>query len=253
MNGDLELREQGLQPVDETTRELLEDWFVPGDLYVLSQYSTRNDSHSWYCCGDLSIVWDDAGGPQLVAIAVERDHAMNQIRVTCTRHALEAAAHAWLIERGCPADPLLCHVEEPYYQPSDEQSLHTATKLRESGTRYAGVDSYSSSGTDGEVWQLVTDAQGGDLPVRLFVETFGPGPLATLREGAFADDAAAYDWLHNRPGPLPDPPEELPAADRRCADAALARTHSGLPVTLSPAGDVQLPLPAVGLGTGRAR
>jgi hypothetical protein len=252
VNNTLDLREHGLLPVDETTRELLEDWFVPDDLQLLSHYSTRNDSHSWYCCADTSMVWDDSGGPQLVALQVERDHAMNQIRVTFSRHALEPSAHAWLIDRGCPAEPLLQHVEEPYYQPTDEQSLHTAAKLRASSTRYTEINSHSaSSEVDGEVWQLVTDAQGGDLPVRLFVETFGPGPQCTLHEGAFADTAAAYAWLDERPGPLPAPPEEPQASGRRRAQVALART--GLPVTLSPAGDVQLPLPAAGLDRGRAR
>ncbi|WP_406416430.1 hypothetical protein OH809_39040 [Streptomyces sp. NBC_00873] len=75
----------------------------------------------------------------------------------------------------------------------------------------------------------------------MFLEEVATDSLTyTVREGAFADEDAAQDWLDNRDGPLPEPPEYR-------GDGAALRTRAALTRSTSPSA-----IPNAGLGTSTA-
>lgn len=81
-------------------------------------------------------------------------------------------------------------------------------QIQKSGTRYEGIDTYTSDDNPSEAWTLVNDSQATQAPVRLFYEEWNhDAGTYTMREGAFPDVGVAQTWLDERSEPLPEPPE----------------------------------------------
>jgi hypothetical protein len=255
VNNTPDLRRADLLPADPDTRRALDMWLNTEELWVLNEYSTQDDSRSWYCCFDTTATWGIPGSPQLLALLVERDQVNQRIRIEHAQHDLEAFAHNWLVERGCPPETLTTYAIPTPFAMTDEQSLRATEKIRTAdGDRYTPLNSYTDDDPDhAESWVMVEDTQAATLPVRLFVQTWGPEPDTVLREGAFDDQDAAYAWLDERPGELPAPPEErMPGSSPR-SRAALSRTAEGPAATVSSAGDAPFTPLSAAPGRRRAR
>ncbi|MFD8916038.1 glycosyl hydrolase [Streptomyces sp. NPDC059575] len=196
-----------LTPADDASAEALETLW-PGDLRVLSQHhTTPHGSHSFVLAHDRSATWGIPGAPQVVAIAVARDLSLSTFTLETSYHATASFAQNWLAERGCPPEHITPAAENRL-KPNDDLTLQVEQQIRESGTRYEVLDSYTSDFDPCETWTLTRDSDAATAPVRVFHEQWDHDTgTYTMREGAFADVGAARSWLDDRGDPLPEPPE----------------------------------------------
>ncbi len=142
-----------------------------------------------------------------MAIAVARDLQQFTFTLETSHHATVPFAQNWLVERGCPPAKI-AQIAKGYLDPADDLTLQVEQQIRESGTRYEVLDTYTSDSGPCETWTLTRDSQADQVPVRLFLEEWDhDAGTYTVREGAFADVDAARSWLEDRDGPLPEPPE----------------------------------------------
>ncbi|MFI0942781.1 glycosyl hydrolase [Streptomyces sp. NPDC021020] len=255
MTADLDFALDDLDPADldsEQTESLL--W--PGDLTVLAEHTTAPyGSHSYVVAHDTSATWGVPGAPQLVAIKVARDLTLRTFTLESQYHASLPFAQAWLIERGCPPEKIAV-AEGDFAAAADEQTLRVEQKVRDGGQRYDVLDTWTSDNDPCENWTLAHDQAAAEHPVRVFLETVDPETRTyTVREGAFPDESAAREWLDERDGPLPQPPEDHTDADAQRTRVALARS-AGAPHATACGLDT-LPAPSASAtrqpGPGRSR
>ncbi|MFD7070605.1 glycosyl hydrolase [Streptomyces sp. NPDC059913] len=228
-----------LVPADDASADAAES-FWSGDLTALSHHHTMpNGSHSFVVAHDRSVTWGTPGAPQVMAIAVARDLGRSTFTLETSYHATVPFAQNWLVEHGCPPAKI-AQIAKGFVTPADDLTLQIEQQIRESGTRYEVVDSYSTDFDPCETWTLTRDSQASQVPVRLFHEEWDhDAGTYTMREGAFADVSAARSWLDDRDGPLPEPPEYHHASGavlRARTRAALARSAgtSAMPKTDAP-------------------
>jgi hypothetical protein len=242
----------GLAPADGASREAV-GMLRPDNLTVLAQHhTTPSGSRTFVVAHDESVTWGIPGSPQLVVIAVVRDHSQRTFTAETSYHATVPFAQNWLIERGCPPERIAVR-GDGYVQPADDLTLKVERQIRESGTRYQVVDTHTSDFDPSETWTLALDTCADQAPVRVFHEEWDHHTSTyTMREGAFADVETARAWLDERGGPLPEPPEysdhDGAVVRARIARIALARS-AGASATPKPGLDAPHP-PAPGPAQG---
>ncbi|MFJ2158138.1 glycosyl hydrolase [Streptomyces sp. NPDC087856] len=221
---ELDFHLDDLEPADAAS-ERAEQGLWLGDLTVLAQHhTTPNGSHTFVLAHDRSITWGVPGEPQVAAIVVARDLSLNTFTFESSHHATVAFAQNWLVERGCPPERIT-QLGEDFMKPADDLTVRTEQQIRESGTQYEALDSHTSDFDPCETWTLTRDSSTDQAPIRVFLEEGdADAHTYTMREGAFPDEAAARNWLENRSGPLPQPPQYRDEAAARRAGVALTRS-----------------------------
>lgn len=224
MNNELDFHLDDFEPADADS-EYAEQRFWAGDLTVLAEHhTTPNGSHSFVVAHDRSATWGVPGAPQIVAIKVARDLNQSTFTFESTYHSTVSFAQNWLIEHGCPPDRI-AQVRGDFMKPTDDLTLWLDQQIRESGARYEVIDSWTSDFDPCETWTLTRDSSASQAPIRVFLEEGDhEAHTYTIREGAFADEAAARHWLDDRSSPLPQPPDYRGEAASRLARAALYRS-----------------------------
>ncbi|MFE4826751.1 glycosyl hydrolase [Streptomyces sp. NPDC056672] len=219
MSTETDFRLDGFEPADTASADA-ESSVWAGDLAVLAEHHTPTGSHSYLIAHDISVTWGVPGEPQLVSVKITRDPRARTFTFESAPHAGMAFAQGWLIERGCPPEPLT--PDRTGVAPADDLTVQAEQKIRDSVSDYEVLHTYASHDYPYEAWTMVRDQRAVHDPVRVFLETSSLGAdTYTLCEGAFADEETAMDWLFHRHGPLPEPPEYH-------ADAAASRTRAAL-------------------------
>ncbi|MFB7109163.1 glycosyl hydrolase [Streptomyces sp. NPDC056291] len=240
MTTELDFRLDDFEPADAAS-ELAESSLCAGDLTVLAEHhTTPKGSHSYLVAHDGTMTWGVPGEPQLVAIKITRDLRERAFTFETAHHASLAFAQNWLVERGCPPEPI-AQVGADLIQPADELTVRVEQQIRAPGDRYKVMATQTSDYAPCETWTMVRDSGADHAPIRVFLEETAADALTyAVREGAFADEDAAQDWLDNRDGPLPEPPG--------CRGAGtVLRTRAALTRCTSPSS-----IPKTGLGTSTA-
>jgi hypothetical protein len=241
MNTEPDFRLDGLMPGDEAS-EFAESMMWPGDLTLVAEHhTTPNGSHSFFVVHDRTMTWGEPGSPQLVAVKIARDLDARTFTIESENHAALGFAQNWLIERGCPPDPI-ARLSSEFVQPADDRTIRVEQQIRTSGDQYKVLDTLTSDGHPYETWTMVRDSAASHAPIRVFLEEADlVADVYTMREGAFPDEDAALEWLDDRDTPLPEPPEYRgdPAALR--TRAALTRSAGS---TTSPSTGPSLEAPA---------
>ena len=221
MNGEPDFRLGGLMPGDKES-EFAESMMWPGDLTLVAEHhTTPNGSHSFFDVHDRRMTWGVPGDPQLVAVKIARDLGARTFTVESENHAALGFAQNWLIERGCPPDPIT-RLSGDFVQPADDQTIRVEQQIRTSGERYKVLDTLTSDGYPYETWTMVRDSLASHAPSRVFLEEADlAADSYTVREGAFPDEDAAHQWLDDRDTPMPEPPEYR-------GDPAVLRTRAAL-------------------------
>ncbi|MFM9706527.1 glycosyl hydrolase [Streptomyces galilaeus] len=224
MTTELDFRLDDFEPADAVS-ELAESSIWAGDLTVLAEHhTTPNRSHSYLVAHDGSVTWGVPGEPQLVAIEITRDLRERTFTFETANHASLAFAQNWLIARGCPPERI-AQAGGDFMKPADDLTLWIEQQIRDSASRYKVLDSWTSDFAPCETWTLTRDSSAAQAPIRVFLEEGNHDAHAyTMREGAFADEAAARHWLEDRNSPLPQPPDYRGEAAARLTRAALTRS-----------------------------
>ncbi|MEU7166633.1 hypothetical protein AB0A70_18605 [Streptomyces morookaense] len=182
-------------------------------LAPLATHHTDDGRHSYLLLHDTAATWDIPGSPQLLAMTLTREPDKLTFRFDAERHPLLSLAQRWLIARGAAPDAVRVPPERTGARPADALTTVLEEQLMTSGTRYDVVEHYTDDCTEYETSVLVydTDPASAERPYRLFLETWSPdSPTYTLREGAFRNAEAAWEWMENREGPLPAPHPSVP-------------------------------------------
>lgn len=226
------------EPFDAAS-ELAESSIWAGDLTVMAEHHTTPEgTHSYLVAHDRSMTWGVPGDPALVAIKITRDLRERTFTFETANHASLAFAQNWLIERGCPPERI-AQAGGDFMRPADDLTLWIEQQIRDSGSRYTILDSWTSDFAPCETWTLTRDSSAAQAPIRVFLEEGNPDAHTyTMREGAFSDEAAARHWLEDRSGPLPQPPDYRGEAAARLTRAALTRSSGASAI------------PKAGLNTG---
>ncbi|MFD8963437.1 glycosyl hydrolase [Streptomyces sp. NPDC059568] len=230
MSAEADFRLDGFEPADTDSAEAEQSVWA-GDLTVLAEHHTPSGSHSYLLAHDTSTIWGVPGEPQLIAVRISRELGDRTFTFECAPHTVLAFAQSWLIERGCPPDPITQVATG--IAPADDLTVQTERKIRDTAGRYEVLHSDTAPDYPYEAWTMARDRRAVQDPVRVFLEVDGPGTdTYTLREGAFADEEAAMDWLFYRHSPLPQPPQY--DGDAAAARSRAALTRSTAPTVLSP-------------------
>lgn len=212
------LRTGGFKAVGET-RDRLYTFLLSEPEYVLLAGHHEGDS-SFAVLFDSSATWDIPGTADVVAVHVVRNPMWRTFDFDTAALPVVGLAQQWLVARGCPPEAIVLPPENAS-QPADQQSTELETHLRTSPGRYTLVDHYTNGGGRFESWAMLRDThpESADAPVRLFIESADiRAGTYTLRQGAFADEDAAREWLDERTGPLPPaPPASRPETASRPA------------------------------------
>ncbi|MGW2056224.1 glycosyl hydrolase [Streptomyces sp. NPDC001840] len=221
MSAEADFRLDGFEPADTDSADAEQSVWA-GDLTVLAEHHTPNGWHSYLLAHDTSAIWGVPGEPQLVAIKISRAPGDRTFTFECAPHTVLAFAQSWLIERGCPPDPITQVATG--IAPADDLTVQTERKIRDAAGRYEVLHSDTSPDYPYEAWTMARDRRAVQDPVRVFLEASDAvTDTYTLREGAFADEEAAMDWLFYRHSPLPESPEYHAEAAAR-SRAALTRS-----------------------------
>ncbi|WP_441245276.1 glycosyl hydrolase [Kitasatospora sp. McL0602] len=224
----LDFQLDDLEPADDHAAEVYDRTWVD-DFTLISRQDVGE--RSFIVAFDAAATWDIPNTANIVSFDVVRDSSQSRFSMHRAGHATVAFAQRWLVNRGCPPDALAPVIDVP--TPADELTVRVEDRIRRSGTRLEVVDYQVIDGGDVEGWSIAVDRQDKELPVRLFLESVQPDQFTyTVREGAFADHAAAEDWLEKRSTPLPKAPEYRLDAEALRTSAALSRT-TALPVAAS--------------------
>jgi hypothetical protein len=176
---------------------------------------------------DTAAVWDVPGTARLLAVHLARDRASRTFRIRARRMPLLSLAQQWLVARGCPPEALVLGPGS-ISQPADAATAELEEHLRSSADRYTLVDHYTDDGEPFEAWALLRDSHPAPdtAAFRLIVESADVrAGTYTLREGAFADEQAAWEWLDDRDRPLPSMPRTAgPPSAARAAVMPSAET-----------------------------
>ncbi|MFF3257833.1 glycosyl hydrolase [Streptomyces sp. NPDC002932] len=251
MSDDIALHLGSLKPADPASESANRN-FWSSDLTALAEHHTAahgsHTSHSYVVAHDGSATWGVPGEPQMAAIKVARDLSLNTFTLELTYHATTAFAQNWLIEHGCPPERI-AQTNKDFMLPADDLTVGIEQQIRESGTRYKVLGSQTWDSDPCETWTVAQDSGASQAPIRVYLEEGDDiAHTYTLREGAFATEEAALDWLDDRSSPLPKPPEYRGEDAALRTGAALARSagssgipKAGLDVQSPPAGPVQRP------------
>ncbi|MER0241703.1 glycosyl hydrolase [Streptomyces sp. HSW2009] len=254
MSDVLDLRLDDLVAADADSRQAQEA-FWPQDLTVLAEHhSGPGRARSYVVAYDRSITWGVPGEPQIAAIKVARDLEQATFTLEMAYHATVPFAQNWLIAHGCPTQPITV-LNRDVMQPADDLTMRVERQIRDSGTRYEVLGSWTSDFAPCEVWTLARDADSDQAPVRLFLKEGDFDTHSyTVREGAFPDEERARRWLDERSEPLPQPPEYRGEAAGQRARAALIRSAGASALPQSGLDARQTPSIARGQrpGSGRA-
>ncbi|MYZ35734.1 MULTISPECIES: glycosyl hydrolase [unclassified Streptomyces] len=231
MSVEVDFRLDGFEPADTDSADAEQSVWA-GDLAVLAEHHTPSGSHSYLIAHDTSATWGVPGEPQLVSVRITRELGVRTFTFESAPHAGLAFAQGWLIERGCPPDPIT--QVNTGIAPADDLTVQAEQKIRDSASRYEVLHTYTTEDYPYETWTMARDQRAVHDPVRVFLETSSAvADTYTLREGAFADEEAAMDWLFYRHSPLPRPPEYH--GDAAGARSRAALTRSTGPTVPSPA------------------
>lgn len=231
MTAELDFGLNGFQPADIDSAQA-EHGLWAGDLRVLAEHHTAPDgSHSYVVAFDESATWGVPGAPQLVAVSLARDLDRRTFTLETACHASLPFAQNWLIERGCPPDQITT-VDGDFMKAAEDLTLRVEQKIRDAGQRYEVLDTQTWDYDPCETWTMARDTLAAQDPIRVFLEEGNPEAFTyTVREGAFADEDTAQDWLDSRSSPLPQPPEDRGNADGPRTAAALIRSAGTAPAT----------------------
>ncbi|MFE2596020.1 glycosyl hydrolase [Streptomyces sp. NPDC059396] len=225
MNAEADFRLDGFEPADTDSADA-ESSVWAGDLTVLAEHHTPSGSHSYLLTHDTSTTWGVPGEPQLITVKITRDLGDRTFTFESAPHTVLAFAQGWLIDRGCPTDPITQVTTG--ITPADELTVQTERKIRDAAGRYEVLHSDTAPDYPYEAWTMARDRRAVQDPVRVFLEASDAlTDTYTVREGAFADEEAAMDWLFYRHSPLPQPPEDH-------GDAAAARSRAALTRSTGP-------------------
>ncbi|SEO73849.1 hypothetical protein [Actinacidiphila rubida] len=197
------LRTKGFKAAGETT-ERLHTFLLNEPEYTLLANHHEGDS-SFAVLFDSSATWDIPGTANLVAVHLVRNQMWRTFDFDTAHLPMVALAQQWLVARGCPPEAIVLPPERAT-QPADQETTILETHLRTSPDRYTLVDHYTDDGGPFESWALLRDThpESAGTPVRVFIEAADMNAgTYTLREGGFADEDGAREWLDGRPGPLP--------------------------------------------------
>ncbi|MFJ9900739.1 hypothetical protein ACIQPR_46190 [Streptomyces sp. NPDC091280] len=181
-----------------------EDMLLP-----LAEYHTVGGEHSYYVLFDRTATWGHPGGPQYIAVHLNRYHEKRTFDFETASLPLPSMAQSWLIHRGCPADAIGLN---PTLGPpaADEATRALERRLAGDGDRHALGYSYTCDDPDDMVTVVVLRAldERAASPFRVVVEEVDTDAWThTLREGAFAEVEDALTWCDDRlsgtAGPLP--------------------------------------------------
>ncbi|MCC3771686.1 hypothetical protein [Streptomyces sp. UNOC14_S4] len=221
-------------------------------LAPLVTHHTDDGRNSYLVLLDTAATWDIPGSPQLLAMTLTRDPDKWTFRFDAERHPLISLAQRWLIVRGAAPDAVRVPPERTGARPADALTTVLEEQLMTSGTRYDVVEHYTDDCAEYEtsVLALDTDPTSADKPYRLFLETWSPdSPTYTLREGAFRNAEAAWEWMESREGPLPAPRTSIPgvlATSRAgAARTTTRRSPQPPPAALPPAKPPTPPSPGL--------
>ncbi|MFF4820769.1 glycosyl hydrolase [Kitasatospora sp. NPDC001309] len=233
----LDFRLDGLKPADESPGHAY-NYPWEKDFQLISHHDVGE--RSFIIAFDKTATWDYPNKANIVSFDVDRDSSRGMFSMHRDGHATFAFAQSWLVNRGCPPDKLAPIFDVP--RPADALSVRVEDRIRLAGESLKVADYQVIDDSDTEGWSVAVDSQAEELPVRVFLETLQPDQFTyTVREGAFADHAAADDWLEHRSTPLPEPPEYRRDAEALRTSAALARSTTAPAVT---AADVLAAAPA---------
>ncbi|MDH6709148.1 hypothetical protein P3T27_005894 [Kitasatospora sp. MAA19] len=158
--------------------------------------------------------------PNIATFDVQRHQAQGTFTMDSSAHANLAFAQKWLVDRGCP--PEATTANNPF-KPANDLTTLVEEQIHRSGDRYDLIEVKAADEDPTQAWTMAVDKEATELPVRVFVEQTQPGQgTYTVREGAFADYAAAEDWVEEQATTPPEPPEYRRDALR--TRAALARS-----------------------------
>ncbi|WP_269858015.1 hypothetical protein [Streptomyces sp. RPT161] len=241
MNTTPDYRLEGFEPTDDDVAEDFSFVTLYDDsLVAVAEHHSSDGRDTYLVLYDNSAQWGAPGTPAYIAMHVKREVGQRSFRFDSTPVALVPLAQRWLIERGCPAEAIeVSHANSP--KPKDELTQQLEERLKSSGNRYEVLDhnTYNPGRFDfgTETWVLVHDSHldSAEQPYRVFLEEVSADLSGyTVREGAFADEDAAEEWLWNRDTPLPRPVEATRGTTHR-AQAALARSTTEIPAATVPA------------------
>jgi hypothetical protein len=227
-------RLDGFEPADDVVADDFDSLTLLDDNFLTIAEHHSSDGHDTYLVlYDSSAQWGVPGTPAYIALHVSRDVEQRSFRFDSTSVALVPLAQRWLIQRGCPAEAIeVSPASSP--KPNDELTQQLEERLKSSGSRYEVLDhnTYNPGSFDlgVETWVLVHDSHpdSAEEPYRVFLEEVSADLSGyTVREGAFAIEDAAKEWLWNRDTPLPQPVEATHATTCR-TQAALARSTTGI-------------------------
>ncbi|OEV04045.1 hypothetical protein AN219_37445 [Streptomyces nanshensis] len=218
-------RIDSLEPSDDDEAHLFY-WQITlcePELIVLAQH--HNGGDSYLALHDGTMTWDIPGSPQFLAVHITRDEKAGTFRYVSERMPLLPLAQQWLADRGCPVESIRTPPDLPGAAAADSSTRVSEAKLAASSGRYQIIDHYTDDTIDHETTVLLHDhhPSADRQPYRILLEQVDLDAFTyTLREGAFTTEAAAQQWLEDRPGPLPgaapataSPPPRPPAAPHR--------------------------------------
>jgi len=177
------------------------------------------------------------GDPAIIAVTLRKDLLACTYTLYAMTFPTEALATCWLASRGIPLAKL--KPSAGYARMTDELSHQMERRIIRSADRFDVLDHRTTRATEREVWVLFRDlAPEGKDPYLLQVETTLPDSTTyTVREGRFATQSGARDWISNRPGPLPssDWADLLPPAHTAMRLSALHRAVNAARATTAAA------------------
>lgn len=193
----------GFTPAGDARDRLYDFLLNEPELVLLAGH--HHGDHSYAVLFDSAATWDILGSSDLVAVHVVRNQMYRTFDFDTAALPMVGLAQQWLVARGCPPEAIVLPPESAS-QPADPETTTLETHLRTSPGQYQLVDHYTYDGDPFESWALLRDThpESAGAPVRLFIESANiDAGTYTLREGGFANEDAAQEWLDERPGPLP--------------------------------------------------
>ncbi|MGW4204204.1 hypothetical protein [Streptomyces sp. NPDC004726] len=186
------------------------------DFTALAEHHTPDGRHSYYVLHDGSASWGIPGGPQIVALHIQREPDAQVFRFQHTTVPLPVMAESWLIARGCSQESIRLPPGTGTAS-ADDTTRALEERLMGDGDHFALLASYThdTSNTPETTVLLRAVNESEPLPFRVLLERVDtPAWTHTLREGGFRtfEDATTW-WEAYWDGEAPELPA-LPASTR---------------------------------------